>query len=162
MENIYIIILTHSIRNISRKLQWKKLALLAKLLMSVSYYLKTSRFDLSRIHYWHGAIWTLNVNTICKEADIGLMIAITLNIRLRTSSTRTSGVRMLVPSVVPKERTYKVAARPLRHYQRQWHDRYWELWPANPISNSFWHSLNYRLATSIECYNQVYILHNLV
>jgi len=45
----------------------------------------------------------LDVNTICKEGDIGLMIAMTLNIRFRTSSTRTSGVRMLVPSVVRKE-----------------------------------------------------------
>ena len=29
----------------------------------------------------------LNVNTVFKEGDIGLMIAITLNIRFRTSST---------------------------------------------------------------------------
>ena len=79
--------------------------------MLVSYYLKTSRFDLSRTHYWHGTIRMLNVNTICKEGDIG-------------------------------------------------HDRYWQLWPANPISNSFWHSQYCRLATSIECYSQVYILHN--
>ena len=138
------------------------MALLAKLLMSVSYYLKTSRFDLSRTHYRHGTTRMLNVNIICKEGDIGLMIDITLNIRFRTSSTRTSGVRMLVPSVVQKERMHKVAAKPLRHYQRRWHDRYWELWPVNLISNSFWHSQNCRLATSIECYNQVYILHNLV
>ena len=50
---------------------------------------------------------------------------------------------------------------PHTHYQRQWHDQYWELWPANPISNNFWHSQNCRLATSIECYSHVYILHNL-
>ena len=79
--------------------------------MSVSYYLKTSRFDLSSAHYRHGTIQMLNVNTICKEGDIG-------------------------------------------------HDQYWQLWPANPISNSFWHSQNCRMATLIECYSQVFILHN--
>ena len=72
--------------------------------MSVSYYLKTSRFDPSRTHYRHGMIQMLNVNTICKEGDIGLMIAITLNIRFKTSSTRTFGVCMLAPLVVWKER----------------------------------------------------------
>ena len=45
----------------------------------------------------------LDVNIICKEWDIGLTIDITLNIRFRTSSTRTSRVRMLVPSVVRKK-----------------------------------------------------------
>ena len=46
----------------------------------------------------------LDVNTICKEGDIGLMIAITLNISFQTSSTRTSGVCILAPLVVRKER----------------------------------------------------------
>ena len=69
---------------------------------------------------------------------------------------------MLVSSIVWKEGMHKVVARPLTQYQRQWYGRYWELWPVNPISNSFWHSQNCRLATSIECYSQVYILHNLV
>ena len=46
----------------------------------------------------------LNVNTIFKEGDIGLMIAITLNIRFKTSSTRTFGVCMLAPLVIRKER----------------------------------------------------------
>ena len=41
----------------------------------------------------------LDVNTICKEEDIELMIAITLNVRFRTS-----GVYMLAPLVVRKER----------------------------------------------------------
>ena len=36
--------------------------------------------------------------------DIGLMIVITLNIRFQTSSTRTSGVCILAPLVVRKER----------------------------------------------------------
>nr|POF00451.1 hypothetical protein CFP56_43308 [Quercus suber] len=76
-------------------------------------------FDLSRTHYRHGMIRMLNVNTICKEGDIGLMIAITLNIRFRTSLTRTSRVHMLVSSVVWKEGMHKVVARPLTHYQRQ-------------------------------------------
>ena len=92
--------------------------------MSVSYYLKTSRFDLSQVHYRHGMIRMLEVNIICKEGDIGLMIAITLNIRFRTSSTRTSRVRMLVSSVIWKEGMHIVAARPLTQYQRQWHGRY--------------------------------------
>ena len=46
----------------------------------------------------------IDVNTICKEGDIGLMIAITLNIRFMTSLTRTSGVCMLAPLVIQKER----------------------------------------------------------
>ena len=41
----------------------------------------------------------LDANTICKERDIGLMIVITLNIRFRTS-----GVCILAPLVVRKER----------------------------------------------------------
>ena len=39
-----------------------------------------------------------------KEGDIGLMIAITLNIRFKTSLTRTYGVCMLAPLIVWKER----------------------------------------------------------
>ena len=41
---------------------------------------------LRQVHYRHGMIRMLDVNTICKEGDIGLMIAMTLNIRFRTSS----------------------------------------------------------------------------
>nr|POE80215.1 hypothetical protein CFP56_30250 [Quercus suber] len=74
---------------------------------------------LCQVYYRHGMIRMLDVNTICKEGDIGLMVAITLNIRFKTSSTRTSGVRMLVSSVVWKEGMHIIAARPLTQYQRQ-------------------------------------------